>query len=145
MYEFVDRPVTSLDKGCRFLIWSMRSWILVTSHRECPGQTLAPAFAQWNMIGGLQPFLRLMITLNRDSLETIRFCSLNCNHISEDEAILLSVFVDLADGQSVRVRDTISLVVSEDAVGDLLGAATGLSASLRRAAIEPQRPDHARL
>ena len=26
MYEFVDRPITSLDKGCRFLIWSMRSW-----------------------------------------------------------------------------------------------------------------------
>ena len=145
MYEFVDRPVTSLDKGCRFLIWSMRSWVLVASHRECPGQTLAPAFAQWKMVGGLQPFLRMMITLNRDSLEKLRFCSLSCNRVSEHEAILLSLFVDMADGQRLRVRDTISLLVSDDAVGDLLAAATALSASMLHAEIEPRRPDHARL
>lgn len=145
MYEFVDRPVTALDKGCRFLIWSMRSWVLVASHKECPGQTLAPAFAQWKMIGGLQPFLRLMITLNRDSLEKVQFCSLSCNRVSEHEAILLSIFVELADSQRIRARDTISLLVSDDAVGDLLGACTGLSASLRHAEIEPRRPDHARL
>lgn len=145
MYEFVDRPVTSLDKGCRFLIWSMRSWILVASHKECPGQTLAPAFAQWKMIGGLQPFLRTMITLNRDSLEKVQFCSLNCNRVSEHEAILLSIFVELADGDRIRARDTISLLVSDEAVGDLLGAVTDLSSSLRHAEIEPRRPDHARL
>jgi hypothetical protein len=145
MYEFVDRPVTSLDKGCRFLIWSMRSWILVASHKECPGQTLAPAFAQWKMIGGLQPFLRLMITLNRDSLDKVQFCSLNCNRVSEHEAVLLSLFVELADGDRIRSRDTISLLVSDEAVGDLLNAVTGLSNSLRHAEIEPRRPDHARL
>ena len=145
MYEFVDRPITSLDKGCRFLIWSMRSWILVASHRECPGPTLAPAFAQWNIIGGLQPFLRLMITLNRESLETVRFCSLNCNRVSEHEAILLNIFVELAEGQRVRARDTMALLVNDDAVGDLLGAMMDLSASLTHAAIEPRRPDHAKL
>ena len=145
MYEFIDRPVTSLDKGCRFLIWSMRSWVLVASHRECPGQTLAPAFAQWKMIGGLQPFLRMMIILNRDSLEKVRFCSLNCNRVSEHEAILLSMFVDMTDGHCLRVRDTISLLVSDDAVGDLFAAATALFASMHHAAIEPSRPDDARL
>lgn len=145
MYEFVDRPVTSLDKGCRFLLWSMRSWILVASHKECPGQTLAPAFAQWKMIGGLQPFLRLMITLNRDSLDKIQFCSLNCNRVSEHEAILLSIFVGLAQGERIRARDTISMLVCDDAVADVLCAASGLAASLSHAEIEPGWPSHARL
>ena len=145
MYEFVDRPVTSLNKGCRFLLWSMRSWILVAKHRECPGQTLAPAFAQWKLIGGLQPFLRLMIRLNHDSLEKIHICALNCNRVSEHEAILLSLFVGLANGERLRARNIISLLVADEAVGDMLSAATRLAISLYHAEMEPANPDHARL
>ena len=145
MYEFVDRPVSSLNKGCRFLLWSMRSWTLVAKHRECPGQTLAPAFAQWKMIGGLQPFLRLMITLNQHSLEKIQFCTLQCNSVSEHEAILLSLFVGLANGEQVRARNTVSMLVADEAAGDALSAATRLAITLYHAEMEPANPDHARL
>src|SRR5690606_36308555 len=91
MYEFLDRPVTCLDPGGRFLVWSMRSWVQAMRGDASPATTLAPAFAKWKMIGGLQAFNRAILLLDRDALETFRFCSLNCDHVSEHEAIIISL------------------------------------------------------
>lgn len=145
MYQFVDRPVTCLDKGCRFLVWSIRSWTLLAKARRCPGPALAPAFAKWRMIGGLQPFLRLMLTLDRDSLDTMRFCSLNCQRISEHEAILLALSAMTARGEMCAARDTLGLLVGEDAIGDALGALAALCAALDQAGIVPCVPHDARM
>jgi hypothetical protein len=144
MYEFVDRPVTCLDKGGRFLIWSIRSWTLVVRSQKCPGPTLAPAFAQWRMIGGLQPFLRLMVTLDRDALQPMRFCSLRCNRIAEDEAVLLALFAALARGETDGACRTLALLVGEDGVGDALGAVGGVATAMAVADIIPRSPDRAR-
>src|SRR3546814_4082893 len=45
---------------------------LVTAigRKRCPARMLAPAFAKWRMIGGLQAFHRTMLLFNRDALET---------------------------------------------------------------------------
>ena len=43
MYEFLDRPVTGLDHGGRFLVWSMRSWVKAMGERQCPGTALGSA------------------------------------------------------------------------------------------------------
>jgi hypothetical protein len=145
VYQFVDRPVACLDKGCRFLVWSMRSWTLLARARQCPGPALAPAFAKWRMIGGLQPFLRLMLTLDRDSLDTMRFCSLNCQRISEHEAILLALSTSAARGEMCAVRDTLALLIGEDAIGDALGALAALCTALEKAGIAPHIPDDARM
>lgn len=140
MYAFVDRPVTSLDKGCRFLVWSMRSWVAVVRGRTCPGPALAPAFAKWRMISGLQPFLRLMLALDRDALERMHFCSLNCNHIGEHEALMLSLFVARGMGKRVELRDTLAMMVSEDALGDVLAAIEAVSGALYAAGMTPAVP-----
>jgi hypothetical protein len=140
LYAFVDRPVTSLDKGCRFLVWSMRSWVAVVRESTCPGPALAPAFARWRMISGLQPFLRLMLTLNRDALEQFRFCSLDCNRISEHEAVLLALFVTLASGDRVTARNTLALMVNEEGLGDALAAIEAVSGALFAAGLDPAAP-----
>jgi len=140
MYDFLDRPVTTLDHGGRFLVWSMRSWVKAMGERQCPASTIANAFARWNMIAGLQPFLRMMTLFNRNGLETFQFCALACNHISEHEAIILSLVCALRDERPEVLRDTLALLVEEDTIGDLLTALSALGRLMDEASIFPSRP-----
>lgn len=135
MYEFVDRPVTGLAHGGRFLVWSMRSWVKAMGERTCPAGTIAPAFAQWRMLAGLQPFLRAMALFNRHGLDNFQFCALPCNHVSEHEAIIVSLLCNLHEGRTDLVHDTLTLLVEEEAIGDLLAALSALGAAMRAAAI----------
>ena len=139
MYGFLDRPVTSLDHGGRFLVWSMRIWVKTMGDSQCPISAIAPAFARWKMIGGLAHFHKTMLMINRDALETFRFCPLQCNHVSEHEAIILSLVCSLRDRRPQCVRDTLALVVDEERIGDLLGAISALGRCLDEAAIFPGR------
>ncbi len=139
MYEFLDRPVTSLDKGGRFLVWSMRIWVKTVGESNCPVSAIAPAFAKWQMIGGLAHFHKAMLMFNRDALETFGFCSLHCNHVSEHEAIILSLICSLRDSRPQAVRDTLALIVEEERIGDLLAALSSLGRSMDEAEIFPTR------
>jgi hypothetical protein len=139
MYDFVDRPVTNLDQGGRFLVWSMRRWVNALRERQCPASAIGPAFAKWKMITGLQPFHRAMLTFNSRALETFRFCPLPCNHVSEHEAIILSLVCSLRDSRPQAVRDTLALLVEEDSIGDMLEALSALGGCMDRAAIFPAR------
>lgn len=140
MYDFLDRPVTNLDHGGRFLIWSMRSWVTAMAGRQCPGTALGAAFAQWNMIAGLHPFLRMMALFNRNALDPFQFCALTCNHVSEHEAIVLSLICGLRDLRPDALRDTLAMLIDEDSIGDLLGALSALGRVMDGAAIFPGRP-----
>lgn len=140
MYDFLDRPVTGLDQGGRFLVWSMRSWVKTMGERQCPGSMLGAAFARWNMIAGLQPFLRMMVLFNLNGLETFQFCALACNHVSEHEAIILSLVCGLRDERPDRLRDTLALLIEDDSIGDVLAAMASLGRIMEEAAIFPARP-----
>lgn len=144
MYDFVDRPVTSLDAGGRFLVWSMRSWVKSLGGSHCPASAIANAFARWKMIGGLQHFHRMMLLLNRDGLEKLRFCSLACNKVSEHEAILLAIVSALAMDRSIQARDTIALLIAEDSVGDLLSEMHALARAMELVSLVPILPDRSR-
>ena len=137
MYHFVDRDLDNLNPGCRFLVWSMRAWVTSMSQRSCPAQVLAPAFAKWRMIGGLQAFHRTMLLFNRDALETFGFRPLACCTVSEHEALILGLVVALRDRGPKAVRDTLELMVQEEAVGDLLETLSTLGAALAVAGIFP--------
>jgi hypothetical protein len=139
MYEFVDRPVLSLHHGGRFLVWSMRSWVKAMGDKTCPAGSIAPAFAQWRMLPGLQPFLRVMTLFNRKALEDFQFCALPCNHISEHEAIIISLLCGLRDSPPGTVRDTLALLIEEEAIGDCLASLTALGKAMETAAIYPVR------
>lgn len=137
MYQFVDRDLESVDEGARFLVWSMRAWVTSMSLRNCPAHALAPAFARWRMIGGLQAFHRTMLLFNRDALETFGFAPLACSRISEHEALILGLVVTMRDQGPRVARETIELMVQDDAVGDLLGTISTLSATLMVAGMFP--------
>lgn len=139
MYEFLDRPVTSLDPGGRFLVWSMRSWVRAMGDRLCPATVIGGAFAKWNLIRGLQPFLKMMTMFNRTGLETFHFCALPCNHVSEHEAIILSLVCSLRGDRPDALRDTLALLVEEESIGDLIEALTALGGTMHDAAIFPMR------
>jgi hypothetical protein len=137
MYEFVDRPLSSLDEGCRFLVWSMRAWVSAIGSKRCPAQTLAPVFARWRMIGGLQPFHRAMLLFNRDALETLVFCPMACDRVSEHEAIILQLVTALRDRGPGTARDTLDLLIAEESVGDVLETLSRLGAAMAIAGIFP--------
>jgi hypothetical protein len=137
MYQFVDRDLEGVDEGTRFLVWSMRAWVTSMGQRNCPAHALAPAFARWRMIGGLQAFHRTMLLFNRDALETFGFAPLACSRISEHEALILGLVVSMRDKGPKAARETIELMVQEEAVGDLLGTISTLSATLMVAGMFP--------
>ena len=140
MYEFIDRTVTDLDNGSRLLIWSMRSWVASMGERKCPASIVAEPFRKWNMLAGLQPFLRTMAILNHRGLENFQFCSPCCNHISEHEAILVSLVCCMGEGQAESARQTLELLVEEDAVGELFVTLSALGRNMAMAGIHPERP-----
>jgi hypothetical protein len=80
-----------------------------------------------------------MTIFNRTGLETFHFCALPCNHVSEHEAIILSLVCSLRDARPDAVRDTLALLVEEESIGELIDALTALGGSLHDAAIFPLR------
>lgn len=140
MYDFLDRPVTSLDHGGRFLVWSARSWVKAVGDKKCPASVIAGAFRKWNMLPGLNPFLRMMALFNRHGLENFQFCALACNHVSEHEAIIISLIVSMREGRPEAVRKTIGLLVDEDGIGEVIAALSALGRAMDAAAIYPGLP-----
>lgn len=140
MYQFVDRPLASLDDGARFLVWAMRGWVAAIGTSRCPGTVIATPFARLNMLSGLQPFLRSMALLNRHGLEQMKFCSTRCTHVSEHEAILLSVACLMAEGRAAEAHASLSLIVEEEAAGDLFEAVDALTRAMGAAALSPEWP-----
>ena len=140
MYQFVDRPLTSLDEGCQFLVWSMRGWVTGLGQGRGPAQLLGPAFARRGIIGALQPFHRTMLMLNRDALETLRFCPVACPRVSEHEAILLETLTSLRERGPAQTRATLDLLVAEETVGDMLESLSRLGAAMAIAGIFPCAP-----
>lgn len=141
MYDFLDRPVTSLDHGGRFLVWSARNWVQAVADRKCPASVIANAFSKWNMLPGLQPFLRMMIQFNRHGLHNFQFCALQGNHVSEHEAIIISLVCSLRDGRPEAVKATLTMLVEEEAIGGVIGTLTALGRAMDAAGIYPNRPD----
>lgn len=140
MYEFLDRPVTGLNHGGRFLVWSMRTWVGSVTDRICPASRLAPAFSSWSMLPGLPPFLGMMALFNQHGLTNFGFCSLRCNRISEHEALIMSMICSLRDGRPERLQGTLALLVNNDRIGDLISALSSLAQAMDIAGIYPDRP-----
>jgi len=126
MYDFVDRRVTALDPGSRFLVWSMRLWVTAIGLGQCPTPAVAPAFARWRAIGALPAFMKAMALLNRDAMETFHFRPLACECVSEHEAIILSVIRSMHEGRYIDATETLALLVTCDSLGELVEAGSKL-------------------
>lgn len=140
MYDFVDRPVTSLDHGGRFLIWSMRSWAKAVEEGRCPASAIGPAFAKWRMIDALAPFHCVMLALSREARFPILFLPLGCNHVAEHEAIILQLACALRMPSPQGLRDTLALIVAGDRMANIERSLVAIGAGMTQAGIFPSRP-----
>lgn len=142
MYDFVDRPITSLDPGGRFLIWTMRSWVKCMYAGRCPCTTIGPAFAKWKMIAGLPHFHMMMMVFNREARATFRFGPLECNRVREHEAIIISLIHGMRMSRPDTVRVTLALIVNDDAITNLMTAVAAMGRAMADAEIFPSKPGY---
>lgn len=145
MYDFIDQRVTTLDRGGQFLIWSMRNWVLAIQNRQCPPNAIGPAFAKWGMIGALPHFHMIMMILSKEGLATLQFSPPACWQISDDEAMMLSLFRSLRDDLPDQVRAMIELLVTEGFAAPLFGSLTAVSMRLADSGLIPEAPPRPRL
>lgn len=142
MYDFVDRPVIALDHGGRFLIWTLRNWVKALTEGQCPAAAVGPAFAKWNMIGGLPAFHQLLLQLNSHGLDAFSVAPVECRRVAEHEAIFLGLVNGLAHEEPAVPRDTLALLVEEDEVSAVYASLLQLGAAMRKAGIFPGKPSH---
>lgn len=144
MYEFVDRPVTSLDSSTRFLIWAMRSWAKSINEKRCPCNSIGPAFAQLELLAGLPHFHMMMMILSCKALERFRFAQPRCNRIGEHEALILSFVYTTNTRRMGDLQATLARVVRDQWLPDLVTAVESFGCAMARADILPVRPTIAR-
>ena len=140
MYDFIDRPVTTLDRGGRFLVWSMRSWVAAMGEKRCPVGAIAQAFRAWNMLPALVPFVRMMELFNRHGRDNFQFCALSCNHVSEHEAIIISLVCALRGQAPNQLHRVLDLLVGEEATEELVQSISSLGGRMEAASIFPMPP-----
>jgi hypothetical protein len=138
MYDYIDRPIESLDRGGRFLVWAMRSWVISLGQRQCPAAAIGPAFARWGIIGALPRFHIAMSLLNRHGLMTFGFAPLACRCVAEDEALLLATIRAVRNGSPRTVHGLAEALIEEESVAPFLDALTGLVAGLATSGLVPE-------
>lgn len=143
MYQYLDCPIAQLPKGAGFLIAAMRSWVVATAQRRCASAQLVPLFGARQLISGLQPFLHAMALLNRHGLNTFHFGNPDCNHVHEDEAVLLGMLKLLREGDLERVGVMVGWLVEDDAAQRLLQAMCELDRAMQGAGLDLMRSESA--
>lgn len=130
MYDFVDRPVTALDRDGRFLLWAMREWVHTARQGKCATRKMSRAFTSFNAAAVLPDFHVAMVLLSRRARERIMFAPMGCVRIAEHEALLLALWRDIGIGRRERVRKTLALIVPEDTVAAVAQALSRASAAM---------------
>lgn len=140
MYDFLDRSISELDQGGRCVVWAARSWVNAKSRQVCAANAVVGPFGKYRLLSGLQPFLRMMALFNRYGLENFEFCSLPCNHVSEHEALILSLVCSVREDHLSTVNQTLGLLVEDEAIGELLVSLSQFEKALSAAGISVANP-----
>lgn len=116
MYEFVDQPVDSLSDEGRFLLWAMRGWAHAVERGQCPPRALCRGFASVRSLAALPDFHIALAMLGSDALGSIKLAPMNCIAIVEDEAVLLSLWRNISQGDHADARAMLTLLVDKGSV-----------------------------
>lgn len=137
MYDLIDQPIGRLCQGSGILLWAMRGWTRALKRRQCPLSTIAPTFCHMRVLPALQDFHAVMGLWNRNGLIKIAIASINTPVVSEDEAMLLALWRHAATGRFGALRETLNLLLEEEAVASVEGAMIEAVAKLAQADIAP--------
>lgn len=140
MYNLLDRPVSILPEGSRFLLWAMRAWVTVRRKGACPPAGLAPAFLKMSAIDALPHFHIVMSTLSCDAREELDFHCLHNHTINETEAVLLRLWSDMAAGDECAAIAVIEMLLKDEAVTAFFSATRAALHGLSGAGLTPLVP-----
>ncbi|HWK42460.1 MAG TPA: hypothetical protein VNR60_11070 [Croceibacterium sp.] len=124
MYSFIDVSPDRVAGGSRFLFWAMRGWSSALARDICPAASLAQAFVRKGMAPVLADFHKLMFVLNHREYRLIPFTERGIARVTEFEAIMLSLWSDIAEGEHGRARATLGAFLDENWIEDVV---TGMS------------------
>lgn len=137
MYSLIDQSTERLCRGSHFLLWAMRGWIYAMEKQKCPPAALGPGFSCAGLLTALPHFNQVMGLLNRNSLENVAVAPMPCQRITEDEAIILALWRDLAFARTDIVHGTLALLVEEDAITPLYQAMATICDRMKDANLPP--------
>ena len=137
MYDLVDRPISILPEGNRFLLWAMRAWVVLKGRGDCPPTHLAAAFLKASAIDALPHVHIAMTLLNEGGREALNFHCIHRNTISDGEAVLLRLWGDMAAGNDRAVIAVAELLVTQEWVTPLFSAMQAALPGLDAAGLVP--------
>lgn len=130
MYAFVDRPVATLNNAGRFTLWAMRGWAHAVEQGSCPPLALSGAFGRLGVLPALPDFHIAMALINRGGKNPLSVAPLNCPHIVEHEAVLMTLWRDISLGQLDHMKATLALIVEETSVSPVSRAMIVVAAKM---------------
>ena len=141
MYEYLDRPITTLDPASRFLLWAVRAAASALGERRCMGAALGPGFACIGLDEALPHFAIGMAVLVREASQPIHIAKPNCCCVAEHEALLLTLLTAADMGDDARVQATAALLVEgEQSAATLARALRAVTAEVLAHGLMPARP-----
>ena len=140
MYDFVDRPVASLNYGGRLLVHAMRLWTRAAGAGRCPCADVGPVFHKANLMQGFTHFHLMMTLLNRHAVINLGFGQPDRADVTESEAILLAL-IRLSGAPTARAAaGAVAQIVGRKENPPLLGALAALGEALAGARLWPTPP-----
>lgn len=130
MYDFIDRPVTALNRGGRLLVWAMRHWVRAVQAGRCPCGDLRPTFESRALGAAYPHFHGMMAVLNRYATEQMRFGAVDCARVSEHEALVISMVRAAHDEEKLQAGETAALIVGRPHCPYLLAPMVALAQAL---------------
>ena len=131
MYAFVDRPVGQLPAGSALLLAAMRRWNAAHISGNCPTTALADGFVELDAEDALPSFNMAMMLIAHEARLSMTLRSEDDRLIGADEAVLLTLWDDLARGRDRAARQALSLFIepamanaTARALDDAVGAFT---------------------
>jgi hypothetical protein len=113
MYQLIDQRTASLCAGRRFLLWAMRGWVRALGRGVCPPGAIAPVFQRRGVLSALPHLHRFLEEVNVHALDKVGFADPDWSRVTEWEAILLTLWSDVASGQADRALATLKLMLQE--------------------------------
>lgn len=117
MYAFVDRPVGQLPAGSALLLAAMRRWNAAHASGDCPTTALVDGFVELGAEDALPSFNMAMMLISHEARLPMALLGEDDRMIGADEAVLLTVWDDLARSRDLPARQTLSLFI-EPAMAD---------------------------
>jgi len=139
MYRFIDQSPDRLAGASHFLWWAMRGWVISIQRNRCPAASLASSFVRMRMHEVLSDFNELMLTLNHRGQRRMSFGDHDYPTITEIEAIMMALWVDIAENELERARAVLTLIVLETKVDYMMARLSRVIAHMASIEFLPSR------